>query len=229
MIFRSQRRGGSAWQTILLIIAGAAVCALVLFLILDTGGDGGNEPSPTAALSGGEDATAMATATPSELALGGTPTMTPPETAPIEELYPTPSVSPTAGPSPTPTALSREAIEAAVREAVERFQEAKAYSQRTGDTSRLSEALAGSALERQIELVEQTKAAGCYWDISLDEPMRYEFLEVRDDYVFVRVYKTESRRYYCGGALASSELGDAYSTTYVVERIDGKWYVTERE
>ena len=45
----------------------------------------------------------------------------------------------------------------------------------------------------------------------------------------IRVEKTESRSKYCGGKLESSVTDDTYSAGYVVELIDGAWYVTERE
>jgi serine/threonine-protein kinase len=132
---------------------------------------------------------------------------------------------------PTPT-LPQAQIEASVRNAVERFQTAKEYSQKTGDTSKLATVLAGQALERQVQLVNDTKAAGCYWDINLDAPMRYEFLEVRgDSYVRVKVFKVETRKKYCGGELVKSSSVDreSYNTTYVVEQINGRWFVTVRE
>lgn len=139
-----------------------------------------------------------------------------------------PTVAPTG--QATPTVPSRAQIEAAIRDAAERFQKAKQDSQRTGDTSQLSSALAGDALARQIALVNETKAAGCYWEISLDAPPQVEIVELRDDnYARITVSKTESRDKYCGGKLESSVTGDAYSAGYVVELIDGTWYVTERE
>jgi serine/threonine-protein kinase len=151
-----------------------------------------------------------------------------------------PSTSiPTLTPRATPALTSRvtpaldpDQIQRAVQDAVEHFQKAKEYSQKTGDTSRLPQDLAGLALDRQIQLVNQTKAENCYWDIWLDTPMRYEILETRgDSYVRVKVFKTETRHKYCNGKLAASNSVDreTYDTTYTVEQVGGKWYVTERE
>ncbi len=81
-------------------------------------------------------------------------------------------------------------------------------------------------------MVNQTKADNCYWDIWLDGTMRYEFLETRgDNYVRVKVFKTETRHKYCNGKLVPSSSVDkeSYDTTYAVEQINGKWYVTQRE
>ncbi len=156
-----------------------------------------------------------------------------PAITPVPTLTPAPTLAPTPAPpaGPTPT-LTADQIQTAVKNAVDRFQKAKEYSQKTGDASRLTQDLAGQALERQIELVNTTKADGCYWDIKLDEPMRYEFLEIRgDNYARVKVTKVETRRKYCNNQLvaASSVEGEIYDTTYIVEQIGSKWYVTERE
>ena len=62
--------------------------------------------------------------------------------------------------------------------------------------------------------------------------MRYEFLEVRgDSYVRVKVYKTETRHRYCNGQQDKNNWVDkeSYDTSYVVEQLNGKWYVTQRE
>lgn len=47
----------------------------------------------------------------------------------------------------------------------------------------------------------------------------------------VKVTKTETRDKYCNNqrVLAISAAKEVYDTTYVVARIDGKWYVTQRE
>ena len=172
---------------------------------------------------------ASATSAPPETPTPPTPTETPQDTA-----TPSPSATPTSivTQTPTPIVWTREQIEAAVRDAVERFQRAKEYSQKTGDTSRLSDDLAGQALDRQIQLVNETKAANCSWEISLDSPMTYQFIEIRgDDYVMVKVNKTETTRKYCDGKFvaASSQESDNYNTSYIVQRFDSRWYVTGRE
>jgi hypothetical protein len=114
--------------------------------------------------------------------------------------------------------------------AVHRYQEARAYSQLTGDTSRLSEALAGDALDRQVELVNGWHDDGCYWEITLDAPMLVSILELRSTrWVRVEVDKLETRLLYCGEELTSETRGDAYTTTYVVELVGDSWLVTGRE
>jgi hypothetical protein len=143
-----------------------------------------------------------------------------------------PSASPTHGvsaiPSVTPTATPDVARQ--IEQAVIRFQEAKAYSQRTGDTSQLSQVLTGSALDRQISLVEQWHAQGCYWEISLDAPMEVRILELRSgNWTRVEVEKVETRLLYCKGTLDSATRGDAYTTVYVVELAAGQWRISERE
>jgi len=242
MSIRSRRRGGFPWQSVLIFAVGIAIGAVVLALVLGGQQDGTGRlaavPTSTATLPA-SDEPANDDTTPQAQPSDETYERTLPAPTEVDEPEPTrypatPEPAPTLPPSPEPTATpvewTREAIEAAVRDAVERFQEAKEYSQRTGDVSRLPEVLAGQALQRQTDLVNQAHQANCYWDISLDEPMTYEFIEVRDDdYVSVRVFKTESRRYYCNDTLVSSWTGDAYSTVYVVERIGDAWYVTERE
>ena len=145
------------------------------------------------------------------------PTMT---SAPTEE--------PTEQPTPGPTATVD--LETALLDAANRFQEAKAYSQATGDISQLGEALAGDALQRQIDLVNQWKDQGCSWEITLDEPLTVRILETRDDtWARIEVAKVETRLLTCDGTLESEIRGDAYTTTYVVELIDGVWLITERE
>jgi len=150
------------------------------------------------------------------------------EPAPVKAATPAPTLTPV----PTPSSASDDEIKDRVQDAIERFQKAKEYSQKTGDTSLLAQDLAGQALQRQIELVDQTKADGCYWEIKLDAPMTYEFLEIRNaSYVRVKVTKTETRYKYCDNQQvdASSVDGETYDTTYIVEQIDSKWYVTQRE
>jgi serine/threonine protein kinase len=191
-----------------------------------------NKPTPTPPPQ--THGPAVNTATPFVIVVSATagkpgPTSTRPA-SPTSASNPAPPTR-TSAPQVTPT-LTRSQIEAAVRDAVERFQKAKEYSQKSGDTSRLSQDLAGQALTRQVDLVNQTRAANCYWDIWLDTPMRYEFLEVLgDSYVRVKVYKTETRHRYCNGQQDKYNWVDkeSYDTTYVVEQISSKWYVTQRE
>jgi len=141
---------------------------------------------------------------------------------------PEPTAEPTAEPSPEPSATAD--LDALLLDAANRFQQAKADSQATGDTSRLGEVLAGDALARQIELVNQWKDQGCSWEITLDEPLTIRVLETRDGrWARIEVAKVETRRLTCGGELESATEGDAYTTTYVVEEIDGVWKITERE
>ncbi len=141
-------------------------------------------------------------------------------------ITPRPTDEPTQEPEPTPTVD----LETALLDAANRFQEAKAYSQATGDISQLGEALAGDALQRQIDLVNQWKDQGCSWEITLDEPLTVRILETRDDvWARVEVAKVETRLLTCDGKLESETRGDAYTTTYLVELIDGVWLITERE
>lgn len=236
MSFRRRRSAGISWQSVALVSAGAIIGAVVLVLVL---GRPGEEPAPAA------EQTPPSTALASAEGPGGAATLAPlteptSPSAPAAQ-NPTPSGAPaaptmpplpTAGPAPLPTATvpTREQIEASIRDAAERFQQAKEHSQRTGETSRLSEALARDALARQIALVNETKAAGCYWEITHKTPMTVEIIELRDNnYARIRVEKTESRSKYCDGKLESSVTDDTYSAGYVVELIDGTWYVTERE
>lgn len=210
-----QRRGGlPGWLPWLLGGAGIALllCALAAMLVVATQRLATPTPQTGRVIS----------PTPIVLIISATP----PQASPTLRPTNTPVVKPV-----TPT-LTRAEIEAGVKDALERFQKAKEYSQKTGDTSQLSNVLAGQALNRQIELVNQTKAQNCYWDIWLDAPTRYEFLEVRgDSYVRVKAYKTETRHKYCNNQLVASSSVDkeSYSTSYTVERINGKWYVTVRE
>lgn len=244
MTFRSGRRGSIPWPSILVFAAGLAVGAVVLVLVLGAPENGEPSGAPTSAPTTPSGQQALAQDTPTGaatstdiLAPATTPSSSTPtpstgnSATPTVALSPTvPAASPTPEATPTPEAWTRERIEAAVRDAVERYQEAREYSQRTGDTSRLSEVLAGQALQRQTQLVQQYQNQNCYWEISLDEPMTYEFLQVRDDdWVQVRVSKVETRRYYCNDALRSTEARDAYSTVYVVERQEDGWYLTQRE
>ena len=129
-------------------------------------------------------------------------------------------------PTPSPT----EDLEAALLEAAYRFQDAKAASQRSGDTSQLSQDLTGDALERQIELVERWRDQGCYWEISLNAPLTVTILEMRGpDAALIEVAKVETRLLYCDDELESETRNDAYTTTYLMQRIDGRWYTAERE
>jgi hypothetical protein len=43
------------------------------------------------------------------------------------------------------------------------------------------------------------------------------------------VAKVETRLLYCGANLQSETRNDAYTTTYVMRKIDGHWYTAERE
>ncbi len=221
----AQQAGGlPGWIVWLLGGAGAALllCAIATIAIMVIGNRDRSTTHSTGALPTYTPVVMIVSATPGPV----TPTRSPTHTPVTLQATRTPVIS-----RATPT-LTRAQIEAAVRDAVERFQKAKEYSQKTGETTFLPEVLAGQALERQIQLVNQTKAQGCYWDIWLDAPMRYEFLEVRGDrYVRVKVYKTETRHKYCNGRYeaASSVDKESYDTSYTVEQINGKWYVTVRE
>jgi len=249
MRLRSARSARFPWNSVLLFLVGVAVGAVLMALAFAPPAEPGGVAEDS---SPGEPPTLSSTAaaaTPTE----GTVVAVLSTTGPLDEQTKTPDdqqpvgaadtpVQPTAAqptspptlppssPPPSEGTLTREQVETAVTDAVERFQEAKEKAQRTGDTSQLNQVLAGQALERQIDLVNATTAAGCYWEISLTEPLRVEFIELRgDDYAFVRVYKTETRRKYCDGTLDAVAENDSYSTTYVVERIGDAWYVTERE
>jgi type IV secretory pathway VirB10-like protein len=245
MSFRRRRSATFPWQSVGLFVGGTIIGAIVLVLVLgDPLGPGAEAADPTppatevaSAGQGGFPTIEPTPAPPEGQAPGDepggapaeTPTQAPDATAPVMPPLPT-AAPPSPTPEPSPTVPTREQIEAAVTEAVERFQEAKEESQRTGDTSGLSAVLAKSALQRQIDLVNATRADGCYWEISLDEPMRVTITELRDNnYARVTVFKTETRIKYCNGALESSVTGDAYETYNTVELIDGRWYVTERE
>jgi len=218
---------------LLFAIAGGVVvfgagAAVLLFALLG----GRHEPTPSLEEATGRapasTATAMLTSTATERAIALASTCTSEPTA-------TPTQAPTATRRATQTpavtaTLTRAEVEAGVIDAVERFQEAKEYSQKTWDTQHLSDVLAGQALERQVELVRQSEEQNCYWDITLDEPMTYDFLEVRDaTWVNVRVHKLETRYKICNGETTTSEVRDSYETEYVVELIDSRWYVTHRE
>ncbi|NLD71475.1 MAG: DUF4101 domain-containing protein [Chloroflexi bacterium] len=246
MSFRRRQSAAFPWQSVGLFVGGAILGAIALVLVLGNPGEeppGAENPTPSttqvsaagegayptiapegeAEPEGAADPEGEAQADPQN------PTPEPPAEQPTMPALPT-SAPPSPTPRPSPTVPTREQIEAAIVDAVERFQEAKEESQRTGETSGLSAVLAKSALQRQTALVDDTRAAGCYWEISLDSPMQVEIDELRDDnYARVTVFKTESRKKYCDGALESSVTGDAYETWYVVERIDSRWYVTERE
>ena len=240
MSFRRRRSVGIPWQSVGLIAGGAVLGAILLVLVL--GGPGRDarteqdQAPPGTTQASAADVGGTATLPPlAETASAegqAIPSATPSPTTAVSSQAPTMPALPTPGAAPLPTATvpAREQIEASIRDAAERFQEAKEYSQRTGDTSQLPQALARDALERQTQLVDETKAAGCYWEISLDAPLQVEVLDLRDnEYARIRVQKTESRHKYCDGKLVSSVTGDAYSAGYVVELIDGKWFVTERE
>jgi hypothetical protein len=155
------------------------------------------------------------------------PTMTQP---PVETVSPTLTPeSPTSTPdlpAPTPT----EDLDAALLDAAYRFQDAKAASQRTGETDQLSQDLTGDALERQVELVERWRNQGCYWEISLNAPLTVTILEMRGpDAALIEVAKVETRLLYCDDELESETRNDAYTTTYLMQRIAGRWYTAERE
>jgi len=251
MSFGRRRSATFPWQSVGLFVGGTIIGAIVLVLVLgDPGGPGPEAEAPTppstqmaSAAEGGFPTIEPTPAPPEAQAPGAEPTVEPdasaPTTQPVATTLPVMPPLPTAAavtaaatpaPNASPTVATREQMEAAITDAVEAFQEAKEESQRTGDTTGLSAVLAKDALQRQIELVNETKAAGCYWEISLDSPMRVTVTELRDNnYARVTVFKTESRKKYCNGALESSVTGDAYETYYVVELLDGDWYVTERE
>lgn len=165
-----------------------------------------------------------------------TPEAAPPTAAATDPQATTPASQPTATtPSPTdtpepPTPSPTEDLQAALLDAAYRFQDAKAASQRTGDTSQLSQDLTGDALQRQIELVERWRDQGCYWEISLNAPLTVTILEMRSpDTALIEVAKVETRLLYCDDALESETRNDAYTTTYLMQRINGRWYTAERE
>jgi hypothetical protein len=252
MTYRSRRRATFPWGTVAGFLGGVLLGMFLLAPLVQPVRDACPEcPATVSDVSSldplGEPTPVQAREPSPTFALG--PTVGPTPVTPTDPMSaPATTVTPTAEPVPAtvpavqaaaeatavaPSAeardLTRAEIEASVIDAVVRFQEAKEYAQRTGDGSRLSEALMGPALERQTQLVNQTKAANCYWEIALDEPMRYAFLEVRDDtYVQVRVSKVETRRQYCNGRLASEALRDAYDATYDVQRVDDTWYIGSR-
>jgi len=233
-----RRSAGISWATVGLVAIGAVIGAVILVLAI--GMPGGEEASAPGETPPATQAASAAGLTPPPSPEGASSTASAPATGqesqpaatavatPLPTMPGLPTPAPTA--QPGPTMPSRAEIEAAIREAAERFQKAKQDSQRSGDTSGLASALAGDALARQIALVNETKAAGCYWVITLDAPLEVEILELRDNnYARISVTKTESRAKYCGGALESQVTGDRYSAEYVVELIAGTWLVTERE
>jgi len=220
-----RRRG---WLWVLLGIAVVAAVALIVTRVLP--GRGGQPIVPTP-LAGAETGATQQVAS-------GQPTAGLPGQATGQALTPgasaTSTLAPTVTPSPAATSTAEPTptmdLDAALLEAANRFQEAKAYSQATGDTSRLGEALAGDALQRQIELVNQWKDQGCSWEITLDEPLTVRVLETRDDaWARIEVSKVETRILHCEGQPDNVTSGDAYTTAYVVELIDGRWLVTQRE
>lgn len=243
MRLRSARSARFPWNSVLLFLVGVAVGAVLMALAVapqvDPQAADAPRPSPTITSPAGDalrpTQTSAAVVSPestpdqqSGATAGEQPTTA--ATTAVAATSAAPTTVPTSNASTTTQTLTRDQIEAAVTDAVERFQDAKEAAQKTGDTSLLNRVLAGQALERQIALVDATTAAGCYWEISLTQPLRVEFIEVRsDNYAFVRVYKTENRSKYCDGELVASAENDSYSTTYVVERIGDAWYVTERE
>ncbi|MFO7698515.1 MAG: zinc ribbon domain-containing protein [Anaerolineae bacterium] len=211
--FWEEFRDKKGWLWVLLGIAVVVAIALVVTQVLPR--PGGEEEVPTVPV----------VVAPTAGVLPSPPVIAPTDTV---ALAPTMTTQPTLEPTlePTPTVD----LDTLLLQAAERFQEAKAYSQATGDTSQLGEALAGDALQRQIDLVNQWKAQNCSWDITLDKPLTVKVLETRDDnWARIEVAKVETRILKCAGKADSVTAGDAYTTNYVVELIGGVWLITERE
>ncbi len=211
-----------ALLAIVAVIGAAGIVAAPRLLDLVRG-----EPAPTVAPPTATQPVAAALPTTSAtVAATGEPS---PQVSPTSTEGPTATATATSTPE-TPEPTPTEDLEAALLDAAYRFQDAKATSQRTGDTSALSQDLTGDALERQIELVERWRDQGCYWEISLNAPLTIRILEVRGpDAALIEVGKVETRLLYCGDTLESETRNDAYTTTYLMQRIDGRWYTAERE
>jgi hypothetical protein len=143
------------------------------------------------------------------------------------EPSPTPTRKPHATPKPQPThtlVVLRKEIE----DLLSQWDEVHHRADRYWDTSRLNTVLRGDALIQQNEAVKSLRDGNCYWIIRDVTSPRISRLDVIDsNRLIVEVEKNWDMDLYCNGKKSGDDDGP-FTMRYEVERIDSRWYITEK-
>jgi len=127
-------------------------------------------------------------------------------------------------PSPTPTDDSR----AAIQTTIERFFEIKTQALRTLDDSAFEAVLQGAALERVRNSLNTLRSKNCYWIFS-NRIIQFNHWElVNPNYAVVYTRVREDANLYCNGRLDPGSYYDPYNVRFELERINGRWFITNR-
>lgn len=134
--------------------------------------------------------------------------------------------SPTSKPQPTSTPLvSRTEIE----DLLDRWDEAHHQADRYWDTSQLNTVLYGDALTQQQETIRTLKNSNCYWVIrDLITPRISRFDIIDSNHLIVEVEKDWDMDKYCNGKKNGDDDGP-FTMRYNIERINGRWYITQKQ
>lgn len=115
---------------------------------------------------------------------------------------------------------------------IERFFAIKRDATRTLDGSAYSEVTAGDELQKRLDALDTLRAKGCYWELASQPSIQfeqYQFVNSNN----VRVWATiqEDANLYCtpNPNPDPGSYHDPYRMRFDLQRIDGNWYITNRE
>ena len=147
-------------------------------------------------------------------------------TTAVEPTLPEPSVPPAVSPIPT-WAEDQASIEATIW----RYVDLKARASGEWQTDGLEQVLQGEALQTQLESVRWLRDNNSRWEYELHSMILEPFERQDADHVRVTAVKVETARYYHQGSATPSTRQSYYRDTYTIwynmERIGGKWYITD--
>lgn len=141
---------------------------------------------------------------------------------------PTPTLRP---PEPTPTsvpALPDDAvIQRKVKETLARWSDIHDRAVRYGREDELPSILAGAALEQQIKTVRWLRDNNAYWEITRHDRRTDTWEVITPTWVRLRAWRDEKGDLYKNGVFdAKASYDDTYEARYIVEEVNGQWYVT---
>lgn len=157
------------------------------------------------------------------------PTDTPkPLTSTATPIRPTPTPP---RPTPTPPRSTPTPDPAAIRAEVEsllfRWSEIHKRAVRQVREDELAGILAGEALEKQLGSVRWLREHNAFWDVTTYDRRIDAWEYVTPDWVRVVSWRDEQGDYYLNGKYSSSaSYRQQYRARFVLERIEGRWYIT---
>ncbi len=203
-------------------------------------------PEATIALATATPTAKIPTATVAPPTLEPSPTPEPPTPEPPTPEPPTSEPLPTESgnrvlvptvvvPSPQEAAgLSTEEVEALRQEvetAINNHNRLRVEGLLTNDSEKFKQIKTGEELKYQLSNINYYIATNSYWDIQLKEMIIDSFIIHDPQHVEVALTKLETGRFYNNDSTEpdpeKSYYDDHYSMGYVMEKIDGAWYVTK--